>query len=48
MNVCITPELFTSFCNQLTAMLEEREQSQGIDFSEIKTVIALKQVELCE
>lgn len=48
MNVCITPELFKSFCDELVSMLEDREQLQNINFTEIKSFISVKQTEYCE
>lgn len=48
MNICITPELFTIFCQELLSMLSEREQMQNIDLTAIKQHVLLKQAEYCE
>lgn len=48
MNVCITPDLFKTFCDELISMLQDREAMQNIDFTEIKNFISVKQTEYCE
>jgi hypothetical protein len=48
MNICITPELFSLFCDELQVLLEGKEQLHGIDLSEIKSHILQVRTEYCE